>query len=83
VADAFDAITSDRPYRSARPVSYAVEEIQKCSGTQFDPDIVVAFLKFVETFFPGVEYLRPVVERVFPDLQAATPNMDDILQKQP
>ena len=45
VADAFDAITSERPYRAARSVSEAVEEIERCSGTQFDPGVVAAFLK--------------------------------------
>ena len=47
VADAFDAITSDRPYRSAMSVAEAVHEIKHGAGTQFDPDIVTAFLKTV------------------------------------
>lgn len=45
VADAFDAITSDRPYRRARTIEQAVEEIKKGSGTQFDPELVDAFLR--------------------------------------
>ena len=45
VADAFDAMTSDRPYRSAIPVAAAWQEIIRCSGTQFDPVVVTAFLK--------------------------------------
>jgi putative two-component system response regulator len=45
VADAFDAMTSDRPYRPAMSVAEAVEEIKRCAGTQFDPVIVGAFLK--------------------------------------
>jgi putative two-component system response regulator len=45
VADSFDAMTSDRPYRTSMPVKKAVEEIVHCSGTQFDPDVVKAFLK--------------------------------------
>ena len=43
VADAFDAITSDRPYRAARSAAAARDEIERCSGTQFDPAIVAAF----------------------------------------
>lgn len=43
VADAFDAITSDRPYRAARRAAAARDEIERCSGTQFDPAIVAAF----------------------------------------
>jgi putative nucleotidyltransferase with HDIG domain len=46
VADAFDAITSDRPYRKARAIDVARKELQRCSGTQFDPDIVAVFLRF-------------------------------------
>ena len=43
VADALDAITSDRPYRQQQPWAYAVDEIVSESGTQFDPDVVEAF----------------------------------------
>lgn len=49
VADAFDAMTSDRPYRAAMSIAKAVEEIRHCAGTQFDPVIVTAFLKTVQT----------------------------------
>jgi response regulator RpfG family c-di-GMP phosphodiesterase len=44
-ADSFDAMTSDRPYRSSMPAKKAVAEIIRCSGTQFDPAVVKAFLK--------------------------------------
>ncbi|MDP9238885.1 MAG: HD-GYP domain-containing protein [Chloroflexota bacterium] len=44
LADAFDAMTSDRPYRAALSVDAAREEIIRCSGTQFDPPCVQAFL---------------------------------------
>jgi HD-GYP domain-containing protein (c-di-GMP phosphodiesterase class II) len=42
VADAFDAMTSDRPYRAARSVAAAVQEILACSGTHFSPKIAEA-----------------------------------------
>lgn len=45
VADAMDAITSDRPYRKARTFEMAREEILRCSGSQFDPNVVEVFLK--------------------------------------
>ena len=48
VADAFDAITHDRPYRAARTVGYAAAELKKESGNQFDPSVVDAFLKLLE-----------------------------------
>jgi putative two-component system response regulator len=44
IADTFDAMTSTRAYRKALPVADAIVEIRRCSGTQFDPDIVPAFL---------------------------------------
>jgi putative nucleotidyltransferase with HDIG domain len=47
VADAFDAMISDRPYRSAMSITDIVEEIKRCAGTQFDPIIVAAFLNTV------------------------------------
>jgi diguanylate cyclase (GGDEF)-like protein/putative nucleotidyltransferase with HDIG domain len=42
VCDALHAMTSDRPYRQARPVSVALAELRRCAGTQFDPEIVAA-----------------------------------------
>jgi putative nucleotidyltransferase with HDIG domain len=48
VADAFDAMTSSRPYRKSLSLEMAVEEINKCGGTQFDPEIVNSFLQVLE-----------------------------------
>jgi putative nucleotidyltransferase with HDIG domain len=45
VADSFDAMTSDRPYRSAMSALDAIEEVRRCADSQFDPVIVEAFLK--------------------------------------
>lgn len=44
VADAFSAMTDERPYRPTKTIQEAVEEIKRCSGTQFDPHIVDAFI---------------------------------------
>jgi HD-GYP domain-containing protein (c-di-GMP phosphodiesterase class II) len=43
VADAFDAMTSSRPYRGALTLDAALEEVERCAGSQFDPDIADAF----------------------------------------
>jgi HD-GYP domain-containing protein (c-di-GMP phosphodiesterase class II) len=43
VADSFDAMVADRPYRKGLSVAEAVEELVRCSGSQFDPDIVDCF----------------------------------------
>ncbi len=45
VVDTYDAITSQRPYRRARSQDEAVQEIERHAGTQFDPEVVAAFLK--------------------------------------
>jgi putative nucleotidyltransferase with HDIG domain len=45
VADSFDAMTSDRPYRRAMSVDEARDEVTRCRGTQFDPVVVDAFAR--------------------------------------
>jgi diguanylate cyclase (GGDEF)-like protein/PAS domain S-box-containing protein len=47
VTDAFDAMTTDRPYRKAMPVEAATEELKRNSGSQFDPVVVEAFLRIL------------------------------------
>jgi HD-GYP domain-containing protein (c-di-GMP phosphodiesterase class II) len=47
VLDSFDAMTSDRVYRPAPGWNYAISELRRCSGTQFDPSVVGAFLKIL------------------------------------
>lgn len=49
VADTFDAMTTDRPYRQALSREEAVTEITRCAGSQFDPEVVDAFLHVYET----------------------------------
>jgi putative two-component system response regulator len=44
LADTLDAMTSDRPYRRALPFAKVIEELTRCRGSQFDPEIVDAFL---------------------------------------
>ena len=53
IADTYDSITSERPYRKAASHRYAVKEIIGCSGTQFDPEAVEAFLEIAGTFVPN------------------------------
>ena len=45
VADSFDALTTNRPYRTARTTEFAVNEIVRCAGTQFDRDAVSALVE--------------------------------------
>ena len=54
VIDAFDAITNDRPYRKGRSYAAARDEIIRGSGTQFDPEVVRAFLAIPEPALLGL-----------------------------
>jgi HD-GYP domain-containing protein (c-di-GMP phosphodiesterase class II) len=64
VADAFDAMTSDRPYRRALSEEAALDELRRHAGAHFDPRVVAAF----EQIFPAVkrtlQHLRPRQEEV-------------------
>jgi putative nucleotidyltransferase with HDIG domain len=48
IADAYEAMTSDRPYRKALSIDSALEELRRCSGTQFDSGLVAAFLEVID-----------------------------------
>ncbi|HLE02031.1 MAG TPA: hypothetical protein VI877_00900, partial [Dehalococcoidia bacterium] len=50
----------DLPYRDALGHDYAVEEVRRCSGTQFDPQVVQAFLKAVAKGLIGPEREKPL-----------------------
>lgn len=56
IVDAYDAMTSDRPYRKAMSKGEALEELQRCSGAQFDPDLVKIFLDMMEEIGQHEEY---------------------------
>jgi len=49
VADSFDAMTTSRPYREGLSVEYAFSELRRCTGSQFDGEVVEAFVKAFET----------------------------------
>lgn len=65
VADAYEAMTSDRPYRKALPPDAALMELRRCAGTQFDPQIVEALTEALGEAAPAIagaptaEQLRP------------------------
>ena len=50
VADSYDAMTSHRPYRKALPHEIAIAELKRCSGKQFDPMVVKAFLDAIDDY---------------------------------
>ena len=58
VADAFDAMTTDQPYRPAAPLDQALEEIRQGAGTQFDPECAAALLRLRDPLREAVEQRR-------------------------
>jgi len=60
VADSFDAMTSDRPYRDSIGIERALDEIRSGAGTQFDPEVVGVFVEMIEDRPPGERYPTPV-----------------------
>jgi polar amino acid transport system substrate-binding protein len=51
LADSFDAMSTDRPYRKGKNIQESIEEILRCSGTQFDPYLASQFTHFLKRYF--------------------------------
>jgi putative nucleotidyltransferase with HDIG domain len=83
VADTFSAITTTRPYRRAQSPEAAVKELRRCSGTQFDPEVIDALVTVLgrpaattpEEFFARTAYPEPPSLLLVPDI-------DKILEEQ-
>lgn len=63
VADAYDAMVSDRNYRKALAPEQAIEEIVRCSGTQFDPEIVEIFVSLINDHLDRSAEIEEMVQR--------------------
>jgi putative nucleotidyltransferase with HDIG domain len=63
VADSFDAMTSDRPYRRAMSVDEARREVGRCRATQFDPMVVDAFMRIAHE---GLEAIADEAPQTYP-----------------
>lgn len=82
VADAYEAMTSDRPYRRALSSEIAVEELKTGMGKQFDPMVVAVFLKILEEEKRGpslgrIRENRRVQSAVAPQPKAVSPAFDE------
>ena len=75
--DAFSAMTTDRSYRPAMPVDQALAELRRCSGTQFDPDVVAILVKIVEAGEPRwvmtIASAASTPASISPETRSATP----------
>lgn len=63
IADTLDAITCDRPYRKAQSLEAARAEIKRCSGTQFDPEIVEVFLRMPDNIWEDLR--REINDQIY------------------
>jgi response regulator RpfG family c-di-GMP phosphodiesterase len=79
VVDTLDAITSDRPYRKARPFEDARQEIVRCAGTQFDPGVVDAFLAVPAEEWERIRLDVETVAVLSADLAENPPAQDELL----
>lgn len=73
IVDTLDAITSNRPYRKARSIAEARQEIERCAGTQFDPDLVKAFLSVSEEDWERIRLDVETVAVLTADMADAAP----------
>lgn len=62
VADTYDAIVNTRPYRGMQSEEWALRELERCAGTQFDPDVVAAFGRALASGFPE-DPAAPILRR--------------------
>ena len=58
VADSFDAMTSKRTYRDAKPLDDVINEFKRCRGTQFDPEITDVFIDILENHFDKIKEIK-------------------------
>ena len=81
VADSYDAMSFRRPYRQALDYAECVAELRRCSGSQFDPEIVEAFLRVLERIAKDREFAARVAHeaatRIDPDEHALLCSRDD------
>lgn len=58
IADAFDAMTSKRTYRNSLPLDTVKSEIERCRGTQFDPELANIFLDILNNNYEKILQIR-------------------------
>jgi len=73
VADAYGAMTTDRPYRAARDVAWALAELRRCAGTQFDPAVVDALERAIADQRSALSHKQSAVSAEPPALSDIPP----------
>lgn len=63
IIDSFDAMTTERPYQSTKTFDEAVKELKLCSGTQFDPNFIPAFIEMIHENYPDKILVPDTIKR--------------------
>ncbi len=71
VADSFDAMTSNRPYQPRKTYEEAYEELRRCAGSQFDPEIAISFINIIQNYLLHSPVIPSAPERI-QDLEPKT-----------
>jgi len=73
IADAYDAMTHERTYSPMKSKEEALLELQRCSGSQFDPNIVRLFMGNVDSIFSAQSTPSTAAEMIPPEYPAPSP----------
>ncbi len=81
LADSFDAMTTDRPYRKKLPLEHVLEDFRANTGTQFDPQVVCAFCRAFLKEIEGTKERRllNLLNRNYSDVEKVTPLLNRLL----
>jgi len=84
LADSFDAMTTDRPYKRRRPAAEIIDDLQQNSGKQFGPEIVSAFLRGMHTELEGQSQekrFRKLLGREYMETEGLVPLLKNALNR--
>jgi len=82
LADSFDAMTTDRPYKRRRPANEVIEDLQRNSGKQFAPELVTAFCRGMLRELTGEtkeKRFRKLLGREYMEAECLVPMLKDVL----
>jgi hypothetical protein len=82
LADSFDAMTTDRPYKRRRPANEVIEDLQRNSGKQFAPELVTAFCRGMLKELTGEtkdKRFRRLLGRDYMEAEGIVPMLKDAL----
>ena len=82
LADSFDAMTTDRPYKTRRSIEEVIDDLRRNTGKQFDPEVVAAFCRALSKEINGETRTRPIIKMLgkgYIDPQRVRPLLAELL----